>query len=269
VTYEGERNVMGLQTARFLLKAAGEGAGQNGGGDGDGGLGSEFIPNANRNPSIPDAFRASSSGTASSSGPFASLRDYVQVMQQKAGYILAQCIAAKSQPGGPLQTDLLAAAEAHCKVLCGRAFSTALKRLPAEDGTRGVFEELARVFCTYDIIQSGAWSWPPGYWTAGAQQAIAKEHWRALNAVRPHLVALTDSFGYTDQDLKDSRIGRYDGNVYEALLKFAEQSELNKPSLINYIHENHLKGVLDQEYLASAKTKQRSLPLEGSLGSKL
>jgi acyl-CoA oxidase len=50
---------------------------------------------------------------------------------------------------------------------------------------------------------------------------------RLLNAIRPNVVALVDAFDIPDRVL-NSAIGRFDGNVYEALYKSAQLSSLNK-----------------------------------------
>ena len=46
-------------------------------------------------------------------------------------------------------------------------------------------------------------------------------------AVRPDAVALVDAYDYPDHVLQ-SCLGRYDGNVYEALYQYAKDSPLNK-----------------------------------------
>lgn len=48
-----------------------------------------------------------------------------------------------------------------------------------------------------------------------------------MREVRPDAVALVDSFGFEDYVL-NSALGRYDGDVYTALLKDASNSRLNK-----------------------------------------
>jgi acyl-CoA oxidase len=48
-----------------------------------------------------------------------------------------------------------------------------------------------------------------------------------LARLRPNAVALVDSLDYSDRELH-SVLGRRDGNVYPALLEWAQQSPLNK-----------------------------------------
>lgn len=48
-----------------------------------------------------------------------------------------------------------------------------------------------------------------------------------LGEIRPNAVALVDAFDYSDHML-GSVLGRYDGNVYENLYKWAKESPLNQ-----------------------------------------
>lgn len=48
-----------------------------------------------------------------------------------------------------------------------------------------------------------------------------------LEKLRPNAVALVDAFDFNDR-LLGSILGRYDGNVYENLYKWAADSPLNK-----------------------------------------
>ena len=48
-----------------------------------------------------------------------------------------------------------------------------------------------------------------------------------LSEIRPNAVGLVDAFDFHDH-LLSSVLGRYDGNVYENLYKWAQQSPLNK-----------------------------------------
>ena len=52
-----------------------------------------------------------------------------------------------------------------------------------------------------------------------------------LASLRVNAVALVDAYDFPDAILC-SALGRYDGQVYEALYKFAEDSPLNKTDVI-------------------------------------
>lgn len=53
-----------------------------------------------------------------------------------------------------------------------------------------------------------------------------------LAEIRPDAVALADAFDFSDQSLS-SILGRYDGNVYENMYKWAKSSPLNKSEVYN------------------------------------
>jgi hypothetical protein len=57
---------------------------------------------------------------------------------------------------------------------------------------------------------------------------------RLMGAIRPDAIALCDSFGFTDHHLK-STIGRYDGNVYEAIYDEAKKSPLNVQHMVGWV----------------------------------
>jgi flavocytochrome c len=67
-----------------------------------------------------------------------------------------------------------------------------------------------------------------------------------LNEIRPDCIALTDAFDYPDFILR-STIGRYDGNVYEALFDAAQKSVLNRTDPFDGYE--YLKPHLNKELL--------------------
>eukprot|EP01130_Rhizamoeba_saxonica_P014844 TRINITY_DN6526_c0_g1_i1.p1 TRINITY_DN6526_c0_g1~~TRINITY_DN6526_c0_g1_i1.p1 ORF type:complete len:604 (-),score=113.21 TRINITY_DN6526_c0_g1_i1:15-1826(-) len=58
----------------------------------------------------------------------------------------------------------------------------------------------------------------------------------ALAQVRKNAVLLVDGFGFSDHELK-SALGRFDGDVYPALYKWARSSPLNKGDVFNGFHD--------------------------------
>ena len=68
-----------------------------------------------------------------------------------------------------------------------------------------------------------------------------------LVQIRPDAVSIVDSFDISDNVL-NSTIGRYDGNVYEALVEAANKSEMNKVDPFEG-YEDSLRPHLDLEFL--------------------
>ena len=58
-------------------------------------------------------------------------------------------------------------------------------------------------------------------------QVIRSASKKLLVSIRPNAVALVDAWSFHDYEL-NSALGRYDGNVYEALYKWAQKAPLNK-----------------------------------------
>lgn len=77
--------------------------------------------------------------------------------------------------------------------------------------------------------QSGALYSPlqDGYMSPAQLDNVNESILRLLAEIRPNAVALVDSFDFTDHVL-GSILGRYDGNVYENMYKWALESPLNK-----------------------------------------
>lgn len=57
-----------------------------------------------------------------------------------------------------------------------------------------------------------------------------------LAVIRPDAVALVDAFALPDYYL-NSALGRYDGNVYEAMTKMAEKEPLNHTVVVDGYEE--------------------------------
>lgn len=68
---------------------------------------------------------------------------------------------------------------------------------------------------------------------AGAVRRVIKQ---LLVEIRPDAVLLVDSFAESDYTL-NSDIGRYDGNVYQALWDRAQREPLNKTSVAEGYHK--------------------------------
>jgi len=65
-----------------------------------------------------------------------------------------------------------------------------------------------------------------GYLTPALLDVISDGVLLLLERLRPNVVALVDAFDFTD-DYLQSILGRYDGQVYENLYKWAAASPLN------------------------------------------
>jgi len=76
---------------------------------------------------------------------------------------------------------------------------------------------------------------------------IRTQNETVLDLLRPEAVTLVDAFDFPDHVL-NSAVGRYDGNVYEALYESAITSELNKREPFDG-YDEYLRPYLDKEFL--------------------
>mmetsp|Transcript_109874 Transcript_109874/g.309888 ORF Transcript_109874/g.309888 Transcript_109874/m.309888 type:complete len:725 (+) Transcript_109874:77-2251(+) len=86
-----------------------------------------------------------------------------------------------------------------------------------------------------------------------------------LQEIRPDCVGLVDGFGCSDHELQ-STLGRFDGNVYEAIYDEARKSPLNAtPRMIGW---GHLERVVDKEFLREGMQTQRAGDVESTSSSR-
>jgi len=221
VTYEGDNNVLCLQTARYLLKAAEAArAGVQPPGA------AAYLPRAGRPPRSP-------------LGRGADWRDgeaLLEAFAHRAARLVADAAAAAaaSHAAGrdTFAADQLAwirAAKAHCAYVVLRAFAAGiaapaaaalpasaaalLRRLLALNALAGVDEELG------DWLEDG--------YLDAAQAGGARAALRALLAdLRPDAVAAVDAFGLSDYFLA-SALGCADGDVYARLFDEVQRVPFN------------------------------------------
>jgi len=86
-----------------------------------------------------------------------------------------------------------------------------------------------------------------GLLTMEQMQLVKRTIAKLLDEIRPNAVALVDAFDIPDRVL-NSAIGRYDGNVYEALYDSVKKNPLNQTDpFVGY--EEELRPYLDLELL--------------------
>jgi len=118
--------------------------------------------------------------------------------------------------------DLLKATWAHCYYIIMLNFVNKVHEMKDQQ-IQKVLHKLAALFACTNFLDNN-WG-----------NVIERDQYRLINEtvstlltdIRPDAVSLVDVFDYPDSVLK-STIGRYDGNVYEALFDAAQKSILNR-----------------------------------------
>ncbi len=138
--------------------------------------------------------------------------------------------------------DLLKATQSHCYLIMIQNFIAKCKEITSPSAQKAL-TRLCILFALTNMLDD---NW--GEVLESDQYKYIKHNINNLmNEIRPDCVPLVDAFGYTDNILKSS-IGRYDGNVYEALFDAAQKSTLNQSDPFDG-YEQYLKPHLNKELL--------------------
>lgn len=246
---EGDKIVLALQTARYVVRAVQ--AARDG----------KPVAEAVAYLGEPDDAGAPKDGFVSSTRDLAALesafawRARRSVKRATAGFEAALARgAAFDDAWNGNAVALVKAAQDHTNLVLLRRFASTARRV--EDArVSAVLQLLAVHFALVQVHEDGG-DWV-GVITPEGAEAVRLTINELLEQIRPEAVALVDAFGFRDDQLKSSAIGREDGAYMEALLAYAKASPLNKPEFIR-----KLRGVmdakLDKEYLRAGAAKQRA-----------
>jgi flavocytochrome c len=138
--------------------------------------------------------------------------------------------------------DLLKATWAHCYYIIMLNFINKVHEMK-DSQIQKVLHRLAALFACTNFLDNN-WG-----------TVIERDQYRLINEtvsnllteIRPDAVTLVDCFDYPDAVLK-STIGRYDGNVYEALFDAAQKSILNRTDPFDG-YEEYLRPHLNKDLL--------------------
>ncbi|KAM3960886.1 acyl-coenzyme A oxidase 1-like [Aphomia sociella] len=239
VTYEGEHTVMMLQTARYLVKAWKQAV------DGTAMTPTvaylmNFINNNNRKwdntaEGIIKGFQAVAAGKIKAA--YESIQRH-----ERAGNDYEDAWNMAS-------VQLVQASEAHCRAILCEVFWREVQRISPTLSVplAKVMQQLAELYLTYwtlektgDLLVYSTISKNDLSW----QQQRYEE---LLAAIRPNAVGLVDGFDVRDEIL-NSTLGAYDGNVYERLMAEALKSPLNAEPVNSSFHK-YLKPFMEKSKL--------------------
>jgi acyl-CoA oxidase len=131
----------------------------------------------------------------------------------------------------------------------------ALPKMVKDPAARTALVRLLELALLQNIREKGADF--VGVLTSPQMRLVNKRINQLLLVLRPDAVALSDCFGFADSSLK-STVGRYDGNVYEAIYEEAKRSPLNTAeSMVGW---EKLKPMLDMDFIRENSKTQRHVP---------
>uniref|UniRef100_A0A8C7CNS9 Acyl-coenzyme A oxidase n=1 Tax=Oncorhynchus kisutch TaxID=8019 RepID=A0A8C7CNS9_ONCKI len=238
-TYEGENTVMMLQTARFLIKSYQQASA--------GHQLSGIVSYLNESERRLQPQSVSSRPTVVNVNDLASLVEAYKLRAAKLVEVAAKSIHQELQKRVSQEDawnnsaiDLVRASNAHCHYVVVKLFAAKLGEI-GDTGVHSVLSTLALLYALQGIQQhSGDFlqvtTTMTGLLSVPQLSQVSQRLKELLAQLRPNAVALVDAFDYCDEML-NSVLGRYDGNVYEHMFEWARRSPLNKTE----VHESYHK----------------------------
>ncbi|ELT88872.1 hypothetical protein CAPTEDRAFT_174217 [Capitella teleta] len=231
-TYEGENTVLYLQTARYLQKSVT--TAQSGSTlRGSTSYLTENLPNKSaicQKVNIGCAIMA--------------FKYRAMILVQQAAKRMSQ-LKASGKPHHEAwnlsAVPWVQAAEAHIEFYVVKTFAERISTVK-DPATVSVLGHLFQLFACENILKNGKDYLMGGFMSSDQLQMLAEKSLNLLADIRPNAVALVDAFDYSDNML-GSILGRFDGDVYENLYKWAKASPLNKTEVSEAYHK-HLRGLI-------------------------
>jgi len=228
-TYEGENTVLWLQVARYLVKTWKE---KNGGKSVAYLTNPELLNSKSVDLSLPGLVRL-----------------FQQVSAGLVGVAVAQIEAGGSRGEEPhdavnkAAVFLIKAAQAHARYFVVDRFVSALAEHTFSEPVKHILSQLCELFLLHWLLER------TGDFVLNTP--LTKEHILSLQlkyvallaAIRPHAVNIVDSFDLRDEVL-NSTLGAWDGNVYQRLFDEAAKSPLNQKAVHEESFYNYMKPLM-------------------------
>ncbi|XP_076083780.1 peroxisomal acyl-coenzyme A oxidase 1-like isoform X1 [Mytilus galloprovincialis] len=240
-TYEGENTVMMLQTARYLMKC---------------------YSRAKQGQKLPGfvQYIGQNLNKKSCMSEEVALGCLVMAYEHRAAR-LVEAAAMRMQSliqGGKKQHEawngssvqLFWAAKAHCHLFCVKNFVDAIQAKSLSSKTTTVMKSVCQLYGVHGILENLGEFMQDGFFSGEQVGYLQRKMLALFEDIRPNAVALVDAFDYPDMVL-GSCLGRYDGQVYQALYDYAKSAPMNQTE-IHSTYYKHLKPLINPETTSDA-----------------
>ncbi|RLN66868.1 hypothetical protein BBJ28_00015299 [Nothophytophthora sp. Chile5] len=214
-TFEGTFDVLVQQHARYLLKVLASLPSNE--------TSTSFLNNAKLHANV--ALRCKAH-TPEDFGSFDLLLEAFQIRATRIILSLAKQMKAFKNDGNACMVLMTRASTAHAELMLLDAFVRGVTNLPAGPEQRAV-ANLCALFGAWLITKSLGDFRQHDYLSSEQAELVRAQVVRLLPIVRKNCVLLTDAWDFSDFEL-NSTIGRYDGDIYRALVRRAADEPLNK-----------------------------------------
>jgi acyl-CoA oxidase len=231
-TYEGENTVLFLQTARYLNK-----------------LYSRRLPSS-RLPSnvcylatdYPSHVSCGVTSLDQLRDPHTQLEAYRQRVRRMVGVANSayqQALArgmTQAEAWNTTTVDWTVAAKVHCYYVVLKSFNEAIDTKGLSLANEAIMRKLCSLYAMYWMVQRSGEFMSGGYMTPDHISLARSLLYSLLADVRREAVPLVDAFDVPDEIL-NSALGRYDGDVYTHLYEWAQRAPRNKRKVHDVYHK--------------------------------
>ncbi|KAE9346086.1 hypothetical protein PF008_g8464 [Phytophthora fragariae] len=218
-TYEGTADVLVQQHARYLLKQLGS-----------------LRPSHPQDAEAPADFLSRSDFyanpklrcSASNAAEFGSFKVLVETFEVRAARSVRKLAHAMKASGDSANTCMMLVTTAsthHTELLLLKSFISGVSLLPV-GSTKFAVTQLCQLFGVW-LLVNGLGDFRHDDYISSSQADLAHQQLaNLLPLVRRNVVRLTDAWDFSDFEL-NSALGRFDGDIYRALVDHAEREPLN------------------------------------------
>ncbi|GAA6040376.1 hypothetical protein JCM8097_007586 [Rhodosporidiobolus ruineniae] len=186
---------------------------------------------------------------------------FVRAFGFRAAYLVGTAVHKRDKQKrswNSLLCDIFRCSTAHAQYYLVSNFAEAVmhdEELKKQPELHKVLKICFELFVCHTMDVEAAEFLSSGYLAPKQHELVRNRVYELLAELRPHAVSLVDAWGIPDFQL-NSALGRYDGDVYPALVEFAQREPLNRTRFNVDINSSELEVGLERGAEAWARTSK-------------